>query len=83
MKTTGIVRKMDELGRIVIPAELRRMQSWGERQPVEIFVEGNNIILRKHNGNSNQAELIEQLEALHATANTKQAPIIQKAIKLY
>ena len=48
MKSTGIVRKVDELGRIVLPIELRRTLNIGERDEMEIFVEGNTIVLRKY-----------------------------------
>ena len=48
MKATGIVRKIDELGRIVIPIEMRRTLDVGERDPLEIFVEDNRIILKKY-----------------------------------
>jgi AbrB family transcriptional regulator, transcriptional pleiotropic regulator of transition state genes len=48
MKSTGIVRKVDELGRIVIPIELRRTLDIEEKDGLEIFVDGNNIILRKY-----------------------------------
>ena len=48
MKSTGIVRKVDELGRIVLPIELRRNLDIAERDELEIFVDGENIILRKH-----------------------------------
>ncbi|MDQ0271042.1 AbrB/MazE/SpoVT family DNA-binding domain-containing protein [Cytobacillus purgationiresistens] len=48
MKSTGIVRKVDELGRIVIPKELRRTQEIAEGDPLEIFVEENKIILKKY-----------------------------------
>lgn len=48
MKATGIVRKLDQLGRIVIPMELRSTFDLKERDPIEIFVEGNDIILRKY-----------------------------------
>lgn len=48
MKSTGIVRKVDELGRVVIPIELRRTLQIGEKDPLEIFVEGNTIILRRY-----------------------------------
>ena len=47
MKATGIVRKLDVLGRIVIPKELRTTLDLNETDPIEIFVEGNDIILRK------------------------------------
>ncbi|MCF0151518.1 MAG: AbrB/MazE/SpoVT family DNA-binding domain-containing protein [Firmicutes bacterium] len=48
MKATGIVRKLDQLGRIVIPKELRNTFDLQENDPIEIFVEGNDIILRKY-----------------------------------
>jgi len=48
VKSTGIVRKVDELGRIVIPIEMRRTLDVAERDDMEIFVEGNRIILQKH-----------------------------------
>ncbi|MCL2366067.1 MAG: AbrB/MazE/SpoVT family DNA-binding domain-containing protein [Oscillospiraceae bacterium] len=47
MKSTGIVRKIDELGRIVLPIELRRTMSISDRDSVEIFVEGSSIVLKK------------------------------------
>lgn len=48
MKSTGIVRKVDELGRVVIPIELRRTLDINERDGLEIFVESDRIILRKY-----------------------------------
>lgn len=48
MKSTGIVRKVDELGRIVIPKELRRTLDINEKDPLEIFVENDQIILKKY-----------------------------------
>ncbi|MDD2269270.1 MAG: AbrB/MazE/SpoVT family DNA-binding domain-containing protein [Eubacteriales bacterium] len=47
MKLLGIVRKVDELGRIVVPMELRRSLNINEKDPVEIFAEGDKIIIRK------------------------------------
>lgn len=52
MKSTGIVRKVDELERIVIPMELRRTLKINEKDPVEIFVDGEEIILRKFVSNA-------------------------------
>ncbi len=51
MKSTGIVRKLDELGRIVLPIEMRRTFNLAEKDAVEIYVEGDSIILRKHQPN--------------------------------
>lgn len=48
MKSTGIVRKVDELGRVVIPIELRRTLSIAEKDALEIFTEGDTIVLRKY-----------------------------------
>ena len=48
MKSTGIVRKVDELGRIVLPKELRRTLNIDPRDALEIYVDGNMIILKKY-----------------------------------
>lgn len=48
MKATGIVRNVDELGRIVIPKEMRKKMDISNNDPVEIFVEGDRIILTKY-----------------------------------
>ena len=48
MKATGIVRKVDSLGRIVLPIELRRILGIDLKDPLEIFVDGEQIILRKY-----------------------------------
>lgn len=48
MKSTGIVRKVDDLGRIVLPIELRRIMGIDIKDPMEIYVNGEKIILRKY-----------------------------------
>lgn len=48
MKSTGIVRKVDELGRIVLPIEMRRTLDIEERDSLEIYVDGDSIILKKY-----------------------------------
>ena len=47
MKSIGIVRKMDDLGRIVIPKEVRRTFQIDNDDPIEIFTDGNTIIFKK------------------------------------
>ena len=47
MKSTGIIRKVDELGRIVLPIELRRTLDIAERDEIEIFMENDRIVLQK------------------------------------
>lgn len=51
MKSTGIIRKVDELGRVVIPIELRNQFEIYEKDPLEIFVDGSTIILKKYEPN--------------------------------
>lgn len=51
MKSTGIVRKVDELGRVVIPIELRRTLGIGEKDSLEIYVDDDRIILKKYKPN--------------------------------
>lgn len=51
MKSTGIVRKMDELGRVVIPIEIRNQFNIAEKDPVEIYVDGSSIVLKKYEPN--------------------------------
>lgn len=48
MKATGIVRKVDNLGRIVLPIELRRNLNIEEKDLLEIFIDGENIVLKKY-----------------------------------
>jgi len=48
MKSTGIVRRLDNLGRIVIPAELRETYDIGVKDALEIYVDGEQIVLKKY-----------------------------------
>ena len=48
MKSTGIIRKVDELRRIVLPIELRRTLDIAEHDEMEIYIDGDQIILRKY-----------------------------------
>lgn len=48
MKATGIVRRVDDLGRIVIPKEVRRTLGIMEGTPMELFVDGNKVIFQKY-----------------------------------
>lgn len=51
MKSTGIVRKTDHLGRIVLPKELRTSLNIDNKDPLEIFTDSERIVLRKYNSN--------------------------------
>lgn len=48
VKSTGIIRRIDELGRIVIPMSIRQTLDIQERDPVEVYMDGERIILQKH-----------------------------------
>ena len=48
MKSTGMVRKVDDLGRIVLPAEIRQSMDIKVKDPVEIYTDGDRIILQKY-----------------------------------
>jgi transcriptional pleiotropic regulator of transition state genes len=66
MKSLGIVRCIDQLGRIVLPKELRKTLDLKEKEPMEIFMEGNRIILSKYEGNTctfcNSSEDVSQFK---------------------
>jgi transcriptional pleiotropic regulator of transition state genes len=51
MKSTGIIRRVDELGRIVIPIELRRVLDIEERDEMEIYMDNDKIVLKKYESN--------------------------------
>ncbi len=51
MKSTGIIRKVDELGRVVIPIEIRNKFNISQKDPIEIYIEGSSIILKKFEPN--------------------------------
>ena len=48
LKSTGMVRKVDELGRVVLPKEIRTMLGIDKKDPLEIFISGESIILKKY-----------------------------------
>ena len=51
MKSTGIIRRVDELGRVVIPIEIRNQVNIVEKDPIEIYANGSSIILKKFEEN--------------------------------
>ena len=71
MRTTGMVRRTDDLGRICIPKEIRKMVHTQEGDPFEIFIENENIILKPYNPIGEQKiirkmiEVIDELDVLN------------------
>ena len=63
MKATGIIRKVDELGRVVLPVELRRKLDIAEKDELEIHLDNDKIILCKHEPHcvfcANEKKLVE------------------------
>ncbi|MCC8195574.1 MAG: AbrB/MazE/SpoVT family DNA-binding domain-containing protein [Oscillospiraceae bacterium] len=78
MKSTGIVRRIDELGRIVIPMELRKSMDLNIKDPIEILTDGDNIILRKY---SNSCALCGEGEDIIPFGNKHICPACLKKIK--
>ena len=89
VKSTGIVRKVDELGRIVIPIELRRNLGIDEKDSLEIYVENDHILLKKYspacifcsnaseittfNGRNICKDCLNEIKNLGKTAETPEA----------
>lgn len=83
MKSTGIVRKVDELGRLVIPMELRRSLGIDVKDPVEIFIDEDKIILQKYQPSAEKDEVVKKLEKLVEHAKSQDAiDVLKRAIKL-
>ena len=82
MKSVGMVRKVDELGRIVLPIELRRTLEIDVKDPLEIFVDGKQIVLQKYQPDAEKQAVIKALEELASTAEPKAADAISRAIDL-
>ena len=68
MKTTGVVRKIDDLGRIVIPKEIRRTLKIRDGESLEIFVDKEMIALKKYSTMEDLQEVTRKL--LDAISNT-------------
>ncbi len=66
MKATGIIRRLDELGRVVIPKEIRSTHGWESGNPIEIWLdEQGNVVLRKYRPQCRNPveELLEEAKA--------------------
>lgn len=71
MKTTGVTRRIDELGRIVIPKEIRRMLSIRDGESLEILVDNDKIILKKFLVMDSLKELSEKLIAIYSSVSDR------------
>jgi len=81
MKSTGIVRKVDELGRVVLPIELRRGLGVQEKDPLEIYVEDDQIILKKYKPSEEKKQALDFLEGIKKHAiHEEEKEKVQKII---
>lgn len=81
MKVIGIVRKIDELGRVVIPKEIRTTQGWDEGQPMEMFMDKGGLVLKPYGNADGKVEVLTQLTLLQNSENEAVRSIAQNAIK--
>lgn len=86
MRATGILRRIDDLGRIVIPKEIRRSMRIREGDALEIFTEKDMICFKKYNPNEDFLEEIKSLEndmlnEYYMTGNAQEINIIKMAFQ--
>ena len=85
MKATGIIRRVDELGRVVIPIEIRNQFNIVEKDPIEIYVDDSSIILKKYEPNcvfcGNTNDLIEYKGKLVCEKCSKELNILHEKNK--
>lgn len=85
MKSTGIIRRVDELGRVVIPIEIRNQFNLVEKDPIEIYVDGSSIILKKYEPNcifcGTTDNLVEYKDKLVCDNCSKQLNLLQEESK--
>jgi len=62
-KALGIVRKMDELGRVVVPKEVRKVNGWEAGTPIEMFSDEQGLYLRRYGRDREEQEIIDKLDA--------------------
>jgi len=82
IKSTGIVRKVDELGRVVIPIELRRTLGIDEKDALEIYVDQERIILKKYEpacvfcGNAEEVSIFKGKNVCRQCTNTMASQVV-------
>ena len=61
MKALGIIRKIDDLGRLVIPKEVRRVEGWKEGQPMEMFMDKGSLVIKPYNHDRDKKVVLNEL----------------------
>lgn len=81
MKALGIVRKIDELGRVVVPKEIRRINGWEAGTDIEMYSSADGLVLREYKSDLEKQALLNELyEVFHNTENEEVFNIIGRAI---
>lgn len=81
MKSLGIVRSMDELGRVVVPMEFRREQGWKKGDSLEMFSDGDELVIRSFRKSRKKQEVLEKLtKVAESTKDKSVASDIKEAI---
>lgn len=81
MKALGIVRNIDQLGRLVVPMEVRKIQGWDANTPMEMFIDGNKLVVQEYRKEAENQEMIKQLEtAITLTDNPAVKAVMQSTI---
>ena len=78
MKALGIVRSIDPLGRLVIPAEVRKAQGWDAHAPMEMFMDGDKLVIQVYRKEQEKNELVQHLDNLLATTENEAVKNIAK-----
>jgi AbrB family transcriptional regulator, stage V sporulation protein T len=73
MKALGIVRRIDDLGRITIPMEVRRIHGWESGTPIEMFATDKGLVLREYGAEQKKLAIIEELKYLADTVTDETA----------
>lgn len=82
MKSTGIIRRIDDLGRVIIPKEIRTRLHLREGDALEIFVEGENVIYSKYNPAASVIDaLISTLNDIKALGGDYDIPAIESSFQ--
>lgn len=82
MRATGIVRRIDDLGRVVIPKEIRRTMKIREGDPLEIFLQDGMVCFKKYSMNVSE-DLFAIVEGLRDEGNFELAEEVDKVAKMY
>ncbi len=83
MKATGIVRRIDDLGRVVIPKEIRRTMNIREGDPLEVYVDSNGVIFTPYRPWKEMPEQVQDIrdryvESMGSELSDAQSEIIQQ-----